>query len=104
MQTVARIVSTSPHGNASIARLLVRALIPDAVLGHTAEDVVTARVDYCRLDRHDAPIRLRLNSTVVAARNVSTASDANGVEVSYASGGQLFKVKAKGCVLACWNI
>jgi spermidine dehydrogenase len=93
-----------PDGNASIARLLVRALIPDAVLGHTAEDVVTARVDYSRLDRHDAPIRLRLNSTVVAARNVSTASDANGVEVSYASGGQLFKVKAKGCVLACWNM
>ena len=93
-----------PDGNASIARLLVRALIPDAVLGHTAEDVVTARVDYSRLGRHDAPIRLRLNSTVVAARNVSTASDANGVEVSYASGGQLFKVKAKGCVLACWNM
>jgi spermidine dehydrogenase len=93
-----------PDGNASIARLLVRALIPDAVLGHTAEDVVTARVDYSRLDRHDAPIRLRLNSTVVAARNVSTASDANGVEVSYASGGQLFKLKAKGCVLACWNM
>ena len=93
-----------PDGNASIARLLVRALIPDAVLGDTAEDVVTARVDYSRLDRHDAPIRLRLNSTVVAARNVSTASDANGVEVSYASGGQLFKVKAKGCVLACWNM
>ena len=93
-----------PDGNASIARLLVRALIPDAVLGHTAEDVVTARVDYSRLDRHDAPIRLRLNSTVVAARNVNTASDANGVEVSYASGGQLFKLKAKGCVLACWNM
>ena len=93
-----------PDGNASIARLLVRALIPDAVLGDTAEDVVTARVDYSRLGRHDAPIRLRLNSTVVAARNVSTASDANGVEVSYASGGQLFKVKAKGCVLACWNM
>jgi spermidine dehydrogenase len=93
-----------PDGNASIARLLVRALIPDAVLGHTAEDVVTARVDYSRLDRHDAPIRLRLNSTVVAARNVSTASDPNGVEVRYASGGQLFKVKAKGCVLACWNM
>ncbi len=47
-----------PDGNASIARLLVRALVPDAVPGHTAEDVVTAQVDYSRLDREDAPIRI----------------------------------------------
>jgi spermidine dehydrogenase len=93
-----------PDGNASIARLLLRALIPDAVPGHTAEDVVTASVDYSRLDRDDAPVRLRLNSTVVAARNVGTAPNAKGVEVSYASGTQLFKVQAKGCVLACWNM
>ena len=40
-----------PDGNASIARLLVRALIPESVPGDSAEDVVTARVDYARLDR-----------------------------------------------------
>ncbi|MGA8869158.1 MAG: FAD/NAD(P)-binding protein [Candidatus Sulfotelmatobacter sp.] len=93
-----------PDGNASIARLLVRALIPDAVPGHTAEDVVTAQVDYGRLDRDDAPIKLRLNSTVVGARNVGTPSDAKEVEVTYASGKQVFRVRAKGCVLACWNM
>jgi spermidine dehydrogenase len=31
-----------PDGNASIARLLVRALVPDAVPGRTAEDIVTS--------------------------------------------------------------
>ncbi|MFZ3371044.1 MAG: NAD(P)-binding protein [Candidatus Sulfotelmatobacter sp.] len=93
-----------PDGNASIARLLVRALIPVAVPGHTAEDVVTAQVDYSRLDREDAPLRLRLNSTVVSARNVGTPSAAQEVEVLYASGKQLFKVRSKGCVLACWNM
>jgi len=40
-----------PDGNASIARLLVRRLIPKAVAGETAEDVVTARIDYGSLDR-----------------------------------------------------
>ncbi len=35
-----------PDGNATIARLLVRELIPDAVPGHSAEDVVTAPVGY----------------------------------------------------------
>ncbi len=93
-----------PDGNASIARLLVRALVPDAVPGHTVEDVVTAQVDYGRLDREDAPTRLRLNCTVVGARNIGTPSAAKEVEVTYASGKQLSKVRAKGCVLACWNM
>jgi spermidine dehydrogenase len=93
-----------PDGNASIARLLVRALVPDAVPGHTVENVVTAQVDYGRLDREDAPTRLRLNCTVVGARNIGTPSAAREVEVTYASGKQLSKVRAKGCVLACWNM
>ena len=40
-----------PDGNASIARLLVRSLVPAAVPGSTAEDIVTAKVDYSKLDR-----------------------------------------------------
>jgi spermidine dehydrogenase len=93
-----------PDGNASIARLLVRALIPAAVPGHTAEDVVTAQADYSRLDRDGDPIRVRLNSTVVGVRNVGEPSAAKEVELLYASGKQVFRVRAKGCVLACWNM
>jgi spermidine dehydrogenase len=93
-----------PDGNASIARLLVRDLIPEAVPGHTVEDVVTATVEYSRLDHANAPIRLRLNSTVVAARNIGSPASASEVEVTYAQGKQLFKVRARGCVLACWNM
>jgi spermidine dehydrogenase len=93
-----------PDGNASIARLLVRELIPDAVPGHTAEDIVTAQVDYGHLDREAIPIRLRLNSTVVRLQNVGALATAKEVEITYASGKQVFKVRAKGCVLACWNM
>jgi spermidine dehydrogenase len=93
-----------PDGNASIARLLVRTLISDAVPGHTAEDIVTAQVDYSRLDREGTPIRIRLNSTVVGARNVGSSSAAKEVEITYAGGKQVFHVRAKGCVLACWNM
>ena len=59
-----------PDGNASIARLLVRDLIPQSVPGNSAEDVVTARIDYARLDRPASPVRIRLGSTVVRARSV----------------------------------
>lgn len=93
-----------PDGNASIARLLVRQLIPEAVTGHTAEDIVTAQVDYARLDQQTAPIRIRLNSTVVRAENVGSPSSAKEVQITYASGKQVYKVRAKGCVLSCWNM
>jgi spermidine dehydrogenase len=91
-----------PDGNATIARLLVRDLIPAAVPGHTAEDAVTAQVDYSRLDRAGSPVRLRLNSTVVRARNLGAAPE--GIEVAYAADGQVFTVRGKNCVLACWNM
>ena len=93
-----------PDGNASIARLLIRDLIPEAIPGDSVEDVVTARADYSRLDHPDSPIRLRLKSTVVAARNVGSPSDATDVDVMYAQGRDLFEVRAKSCVLACWNM
>ncbi|MGH9701554.1 MAG: NAD(P)/FAD-dependent oxidoreductase, partial [Candidatus Acidiferrales bacterium] len=93
-----------PDGNASIARLLVRDLIPAAVPGSTAEDVVTAQVDYNQLDREGSPVRLRLNSTVVKAQNVGDPASAKRVEITYASGKQVFTVSARGCVLACWNM
>jgi spermidine dehydrogenase len=93
-----------PDGNASIARLLVRDLIPSAVPGHSAEDIVTAKVDYSRLDQSGSPVRLRLNSTVVRTRNLAQGGRAHEVEITYASGKQLFAVRAKNCVLACWNM
>jgi len=93
-----------PDGNASIARLLVRDLIPEAIPGHSVEDVVTAHADYSKLDEPDSQIRLRLSSSVVAARNLGNPSAAQEVEVTYARGKDLFKVRAKSCVLACWNM
>jgi spermidine dehydrogenase len=91
-----------PDGNASIARLLVRSLIPGAVPGNTMEDVVTARADYSRLDRESSPTRIRLNSTVVNVKHTS-AGDAKEVEVAYVRGKKLQSVRAKQCVLACYN-
>jgi spermidine dehydrogenase len=88
-----------PDGNATIARLLVRNLIADAIPGTSATDVVTARARYDRLDRAGAPVRIRLNSTVVRAVNSGDA-----VEVSYVNGGGTYKVRARNCVMACWNM
>ena len=93
-----------PDGNASIARLLVRDLIPDAVPGNTAEDVVTARIDYSRLDRPGSPVRIRLASTVVRARNIGDRASPGAVEIAYFRGDEVCAVRAQSCVLACWNM
>ena len=52
-----------PDGNASIARLLVRKLIPEAMPGSTMEDVVTAKADYSQLDKPNRKLNIRLNSS-----------------------------------------
>jgi spermidine dehydrogenase len=93
-----------PDGNATIARLLVRDLIPRAVPGNSAEDVVTARVNYAQLDRGTTPVRLRLNSLAIRARHLGDPKSASHVEVTYLRGGRAFTARARGTVLACYNM
>ena len=99
-----RDVAMFPDGNSSIARLLVRSLIPGAFPGMAADadpfSIVTARLDYGALDRSASPARLRLNSTAVHAAN---AADEAGVTVDYVNDGQLLRVSARQAVLACYN-
>jgi spermidine dehydrogenase len=93
-----------PDGNATIARLLIRWLIPDAVPGKTMEDVGAARVDYAALDRAGQTTRVRLNSTVVHVAHDSDASKAREVRTSYVRGGKTYRVKSRAVVMACWNM
>ena len=92
-----------PDGVASVARLMVRAMIPGVAPGSTMEDVVTARFDYDRLDLDELSIRLRLNSTVTHVEHDGDPASANQVAVSYVKGGRAYRVRARSCVLACDN-
>ena len=89
-----------PDGNASIARLLVRKLIPDAAPGTTMEDIVMAPFDYSRLDAASAPTRLRLNSTVVALANTSNSR----ADVGYIHDGILRRTSARHVIYAGYNM
>ncbi len=93
-----------PDGNASVARLLVRSLIPEAMPGGTGEDIVTAVADYGQLDRADRAVRIRLNSTAVRVSHVGDPGTATEVDVTYARGNETFTVRGKGVVMACWNM
>jgi len=93
-----------PDGNASIARLLVRKLIPDAIPGSSWSEVVLAKANYAKLDESDSSVRIRLNSTAVRVKHVGDPVTAKEVEVAYARGTKVYAAKAKNAVLACWHV
>ena len=94
-----------PDGNATVARLLVRWLVPDAVPGKTMEDVGAARVNYALLDRASQPARIRLNSTVLNVRHDGDPAQAPAKWWSAtAAAEKCTTCAAKACVMACWNM
>jgi len=93
-----------PDGNATIARSLVRDLIPGVIPGRGPENIVTAPADYSKLNKAGAKIAIRLSCTAVGVRNIGTPENSKGVEVAYARGGNVYRVRGANCVLACWNM
>ena len=92
-------VAMWPDGNASLARLMVAKLIPHSAPDVRADNVAIARFDYSALDRKNANVRLRLNSTVIGVDNTD-----RGVSVTYASSEDgLKQVSARHSVLACYH-
>lgn len=92
-----------PDGNAGVARMMVRELIPTVASGSTMDDIVTAQIDYSRLDEPASSVRLRLNSTVVQVRHDGDPAQARQLGVSYVCNGVSNEVRARNCVLACYN-
>ena len=90
-----------PDGNASIARLLVRSLLPSAIPGATMDDIVLARARYDELDRAGRKVRIRLNSTVVRVANGTDHVDVGYLDNRDRS---LHRVRAKHVVMACFNM
>ena len=93
-----------PDGNATIARLLVRRLVPDAVPGNSVGDVILTKADYSKLDQSSSPVRIRLNSTVVRVKHLGDAASAKELEITYARADRVYAARAKNAVLACWHV
>jgi spermidine dehydrogenase len=94
-----------PDGNSSIARLLVSRLVPAAIPGgpHNMNTIVNAQLDYSRLDEPSSKMRIRLSSPVVRVLNEGPAEHARSVKIAYLNGGKAYAVRARNCVLACYN-
>lgn len=91
-------VAMFPDGNATIARLLVSSLIPDVCPDANANTIAIAKLDYSKLDQKNNPIKIRLSSTVVMAKN-----EDEKVVVDYVKNGKTIRLEARHCVLACYH-
>lgn len=97
-----------PAGNSDIARLIVRALIPDALVSGSCIDVETDRVNYAALDQPSSVTRIRLGSIVVRAKHVGQSAqqfepDGREVDIHYIRDGKGYRVTGKNVVMACYN-
>jgi spermidine dehydrogenase len=95
-----------PRGNGDIARLMMKALIPDSIGGsQTLDEVCNGRVNFSALDQTDSPARVRLRSTAVWVQHDGEPPKSESVSVIYSQENKLYRVKARTVVMAggCWT-
>jgi spermidine dehydrogenase len=95
-----------PGGNATIARLMLKSLLPTAIDGpHSVEGVCLNRVNFAALDVAGTAARIRLSSTVLHVEHDGDAGKATSVSIVYSKNGKLYRVKARSAVMAggCWT-
>ncbi len=93
-----------PDGNATIARLLVKKMIPDVGKGDNAEQIILSKFKYDELDKSSNIVRIRLNSTVVNVAHGGDPKSSNEVFVTYINNDKSYQVNGKGVVMACYNM
>ncbi|MFO1465906.1 MAG: FAD/NAD(P)-binding protein [Steroidobacteraceae bacterium] len=93
-------VVSFPGGNAAILRRMVSRLIPSVIGGDgSMASTLTGPVDFARLDVPGAPVRIRLESTVIRVHHDGNPATAGTVILTYVRKGQLHRVRAKAAVL-----
>jgi spermidine dehydrogenase len=93
-----------PDGNATVARLLVKKMIPNVGEGDNAEEIILSKFNYAELDKPGNIVRLRLNSTVVNVKHGGDPKSSSEVFVNYVNANKSYRVKGKGVVMACYNM
>ena len=94
-------VQMFPGGNTTIARLMVKTLIPSSIPGALSPDSVARYpVNFSALDSPDSPARIRLSSTVVSVSHEGDPAKADTLTIAYEQGGKIYRVKAHSAVMA----
>ena len=94
-------VQMFPGGNTTIARLMVKTLVPSAISGEaTLNGVSLGKVNRAALDGKDSRARIRLGATAISVRHDNSPEKSEFVSVVYAAGDRLFRLRARSAVMA----
>jgi spermidine dehydrogenase len=94
-------VQMFPGGNTTIARLMLKTLIPQSIDGAASVEAVSrGTVKFDTLDLPGAPARIRLSSTTVSVRHEGDPAKTETLSVAYVRDGKVFRVKARSAVMA----
>jgi spermidine dehydrogenase len=94
-------VQMFPGGNTTIARLMIKTLIPASIDGPATVDAVSR--NSVKLDTLDAPganARMRLSATALSIHHEGDPAKAELLSIAYAKGGKVYRVKARSAVMA----
>src|SRR5215813_1088071 len=94
-------VQMFPGGNTTIARLMVKSLIPYSISDEASVDGVTrGSINFPSLDAKDSRARIRLSATAISVHHDAAPEKSQSVSVIYAVGDQLFRIRARSVVMA----
>ncbi len=94
-------VQMFPGGNTTIARLMVKTLIPASIEGpQTVEAVSRNAVKLATLDSPGEGVRIRLSSTAVSVHHDGDPAKADSLSIAYSKDGKVYRIKARSAVLA----
>lgn len=87
-----------PDDNATLARVLVKNLIPNVAQFNSVEESVLAKFDYDKLDTKNNQVNIRLNSLASSIKNKN-----NQTIVQYIKEGKVYEIEAKHTIMAGWS-
>lgn len=90
-----------PGGNTGIARLMVKTLIPQSIVGDDSMEAVCRNsIDFAALDQPTSAARIRLNSTAVWVKHDGDPEKSELVSLLYTRSGRTYRVRARTVVMA----
>jgi spermidine dehydrogenase len=90
-----------PGGNTTIARLIVKSLIPETLAGpDTVTGVTVNNVNFAALDAPHSRARVRLSSTVISVQHEHGGGSSDRVDICYLRNGKIYRLKARSAILA----
>jgi spermidine dehydrogenase len=90
-----------PGGNAGMARLIGKTLLPESIAGpRTLEAVCRNNINFEALDRAGSPTRIRLGATVIGVEHEGDPATAEFVRITYVREGKVYRLKARSAIMA----